>query len=40
MLPLAAESKANNNTLSEGSGEDSSAYEPDAIQEEASSEVK
>ncbi len=38
MLPLAAESKVNNNTLSEGSGEDSSAYEPDAIQEEASSE--
>ncbi len=37
MLPLAAESKANNNTLSEGSGEDSSAYEPDAIQEEEAS---
>ncbi|KAK0224856.1 hypothetical protein EDD85DRAFT_795531 [Armillaria nabsnona] len=37
MLPLAAESKANNNTLSEGSGKDSSVYEPDAIQEEEAS---
>ncbi|PBK74579.1 hypothetical protein ARMSODRAFT_1013582 [Armillaria solidipes] len=31
---IAAESKANNSTLSEESGKDSSAYEPDAIQEE------
>ncbi|PBK81059.1 hypothetical protein ARMGADRAFT_1039558 [Armillaria gallica] len=32
-----AESKVNNNTLSDGSGKDSSAYEPDMIQEEEAS---